>query len=210
MKYERGWHVESTPTSILDQWELLVQSGPLSADDTCAGFKQNIVPHLSAACDLARFLSRDADAAQDIVQEAFLRAYRGFAGFRGENARAWILRIVRNCHYDWLMSQRRKSRLEVDSHDAGYSEELIPNISSDECNPEAMLVREAERQAVRFVLDTMPLALREILVLRELDELSYRQISEITALPLGTVMSRLARARRAFADAWQRERNKSC
>ena len=210
MKYERGWHVESTPTSALDQWELLVQSGPQSADDTRAGFKRNIFPHLGAARDLARLLSKDADAAQDIAQEAFLRAYRGFAGYRGENARAWILRIVRNCYYDWLMSQRRKSRLEVYSHDAGYTEELIPNISSDECTPEAMLVREAERKAVRFVLDTMPIPLREILMLRELEELSYRQISEVTALPIGTVMSRLARARRAFGDAWQREENKSC
>jgi RNA polymerase sigma-70 factor (ECF subfamily) len=187
-----------------------VQSGPQSTDDTRAGFRQNIVPHLGAARDLARFLSKDADAAQDIVQEAFLRAYRGFAGYRGENARAWILEIVRNCYYDWLMRQRRKSRLEVDFRDAGYTEEFILNRSSDECTPEAMLVREAERQTVRFVLDTMPLPLREILMLRELDGLSYRQISEITALPIGTVMSRLARARRAFGDAWQREKNKSC
>jgi RNA polymerase sigma factor (sigma-70 family) len=210
MKYERGWHIESTAASALDQWELLVQSGLQSADDTLAQFKQNIVPHLGAAYNLARFLTKDADAAQDIVQEAFLRAHRSFAGYRGENARAWILKIVRNCYYSWLMSRRRTSRLEVDSRDAGYTEELILNISSDECTPEAILVREAERQTVRFVLDTMPLALREILVLREFEELSYRQISEITALPIGTVMSRLARARRAFGDAWQREKNKSC
>ena len=124
MKYERGWHIESTATSELDQWELLVQSGLQSADDTLAEFKQNIVPHLGAAYNLARLLSKDADAAQDIVQEAFLRAYRSFAGYRGENARAWILKIVRNCHYSWLMSRRRKSRLEVDSHDFGYTEEL--------------------------------------------------------------------------------------
>ena len=108
------------------------------------------------------------------------------------------------------MSRRRKSRFEVDSHDAGYTEELILNISSYECTPEAILVREAERQTVRFVLDTVPLPLREILVLREFEELSYRQISEITALPIGTVMSRLARARRAFGDAWRGEKNKSC
>ena len=187
-----------------------MQSRLPSTDDTLAGFEQTIVPHLDAAYKLARLLSKDADAAQDIVQEAFLRAYRGFAGYRGENARAWILEIVRNCYYDWLMRQRRKSRLEVDFRDAGYTEEFILNRSSDECTPEAMLVREAERQTVRFVLDTMPLPLREILVLRELDGLSYRQISEITALPIGTVMSRLARARRAFGDAWQREKNKSC
>jgi RNA polymerase sigma-70 factor (ECF subfamily) len=210
MKCKRGRHIESTPTSALDQWELPVQGGPQSANDTRDGFEQNIVPHLGAARDLARFLSKDADAAQDIVQEALLRAYRGFAGYRGENARAWVLSIVRNCYYDWLMSQRRESRLEVDSHDAGYTEELILNISSDECTPEAMLVREAERQTVRVVLDTVPLPLREILMLREFEELSYRQISEITALPIGTVMSRLARARRVFVDAWQREKNKSC
>jgi RNA polymerase sigma factor (sigma-70 family) len=210
MKYEQNWHIESTATPALDQWELLVQSGLQSADDTLAEFKQNIVPHLGAAYNLARLLSKDADAAQDIVQEAFLRAHRSFAGYRGENARAWILKIVRNCYYNWLMSRRRKSRLEVDSNDCGYTEELILNISSDECTPEAMLVREEERQTVRFVLDTMPLPLREILMLREFEELSYRQISEITASPIGTVMSRLARARRAFADAWQREKNKNC
>ena len=210
MKYERDWHVESTPTSALDQWELLVQGGPQTADDTHAGFKRNIVPHLGAARNLARLLSKDADAAQDIVQEAFLRAFRGFAGYRGENARAWILRIVRNCYCDWLMSQRRKSRLEVDSHNASCSEELIPNISSDECTPEAMLVRDAETRAVRSILNAMSPTLRKILMLREFEELSYHQISEITALPIGTVMSRLARARKAFADAWQRETRKSC
>jgi RNA polymerase sigma factor (sigma-70 family) len=210
MKYERSWHIESTATSAMDQWGPLVQSRLPSADDTLAGFKQTIVPHFDAAYKLARHLSGDADAAQDIVQEAFLRAHRSFAGYRGENARAWISKIVRNCYYSWLMSRRRKSRLEVDSNDCGYTEELIPNISSDECTPEAMLVREEERRTVRFVLDKMPLPFREILMLREFEELSYCQISEIKALPIGTVMSRLARARRTFADAWQRETKKSC
>jgi RNA polymerase sigma factor (sigma-70 family) len=211
MKHERDWHIESTPTtSALDQCGLLVQSRLPSTDDALARFKQTIVPHLDAAYKLARLLSKDADAAQDIVQEALLRAYRGFAGYRGENARAWISRIVRNCYYNWLMSRRRKSRLEVDSHDFGYTEELILSVSSDECTPEVMLVRNAETQAVRSVLNAMSPPLREILMLREFDELSYRQISEIRALPIGTVMSRLARARKAFADAWQRETKKSC
>ena len=153
----------------------------------------------------ARFLSRDADAAQDIVQEAFLRAYRSFAGYRGGDARAWIFAIVRNCYHSWLKDRRRKSRLEFDPKGKGDSEEVILNISSDEDTPEAMLVRKAESQTVRFILNMMPRALREILVLRELEELSYRQISDITALPIGTVMSRLARARKAFGDAWGRE-----
>ena len=102
MKYERDWHIESTATSALDQWELLAQSGLQSADDTRAEFKQNIVPHLGAAYNLARLLSKDADAAQDIVQEAFLRAYRSFDGNRGGDARAWIFTIVRNCYHSWL------------------------------------------------------------------------------------------------------------
>jgi RNA polymerase sigma factor (sigma-70 family) len=100
------------------------------------------------------------------------------------------------------MDRRRKARLEVDPKGKGDSEEVILNNSSNEDTPEAMLVRKAESQTVCFILNTMPRALREILVLRELEELSYRQISVITALPIGTVMSRLARARKAFGDAW--------
>jgi RNA polymerase sigma-70 factor (ECF subfamily) len=183
---------------------LLVQSRP-SGDATLARFKQNIVPQLDAAYNFARFLSRDADAAQDIVQEAFLRAYRSFAGYRGGDARAWVFAIVRNCYHSWLIDRRRKARLEVDQHGEGDSEERIFNISSDEDNPETMLLRKAKSRTVRLMLDMMPRPLREILVLRELEELSYRQISDVTALPIGTVMSRLARARKAFGDASGRE-----
>jgi RNA polymerase sigma factor (sigma-70 family) len=196
--------LEFTSTSALDRLGLLVQSRPPGADATLARFKQNIVPQLDAAYNFARFLSQDADAAQDIVQEAFLGAYRSFAGYRGGDARAWIFTIVRNCYRSWLMDRRRKSRLEVDHHGEGDSGGLITNIPSDEDTPEAMLVREAETQIVRLILNTMPRRFREILVLRELEELSYRQISEITALPIGTVMSRLARARRAFGLAWEK------
>lgn len=112
---------------------------------------------------------------------------------------------MRNCYRSWLTNRRRKSRFEVDHHGEGDSEELISNISSDDDNPEATLLREAQSKTVGLVLDAMPRPLREILVLRELEELSHRQISEITDLPIGTVMSRLARARSAFGDAWRRE-----
>jgi RNA polymerase sigma factor (sigma-70 family) len=200
-----GMPPEFTPTSALDQLGRLVQSRPPGTDATLARFKQNVVPQLDAAYNFARFLSRDADAAQDIVQEAFLRAYRSFAGYRGGDARAWIFTIVRNCYHSWLMDRRRKSRLEVDYHGEGDSEELIYTIPSDEDTPEAMLVRKAEAQTVRLILNAMPRPFREILVLREIEELSYHQISDITALPIGTVMSRLARARKAFADAWRHE-----
>jgi RNA polymerase sigma factor (sigma-70 family) len=197
--------LEFAPTSALDQLGLLMQSRPLGTDATLARFKQSVVPQLDAAYNFARFLSRDADAAQDIVQEAFLRAYRSFAGYRGGDARAWIFAIVRNCYQSWLMDRRRKARLEVDYHGEGDSEELISTIPSDEDTPEAMLVRKAEAKTVRLILNTMPRAFREILILREIEELSYQQISEVIALPIGTVMSRLARARKAFGDAWRHE-----
>ena len=200
-----GRPVDLAPTSALDQLGLLVQSRSPSADANLARFRQTIVPQLDAAYNFARFLSRDADAAQDIVQEAFLRAYRSFAGYRGGDARAWVFTIVRNCYHSWLMDRRRKSRLEVDFDAEGDSDEVISTIVSDEDTPETALVRKAEAQAVRLILNAMPRLFREILVLRELEELSYHQISEITALPIGTVMSRLARARRAFGDAWRRE-----
>jgi RNA polymerase sigma factor (sigma-70 family) len=197
--------LEFAPTSALDQLGLLMQSRPPGTDATLARFKQSVVPQLDAAYNFARFLSRDADAAQDIVQEAFLRAYRSFAGYRGGDARAWIFAIVRNCYQSWLVDRRRKARLEVDYHGEGDSEELISTIPSDEDTPEAMLVRKAEAKTVRLILNTMPRAFREILILREIEELSYQQISEVTALPIGTVMSRLARARKAFGDAWRHE-----
>jgi RNA polymerase sigma factor (sigma-70 family) len=201
--------VEFTPTSALDQLGLLVQSRPPSADATLARFKQNVVPQLDAAYNFARFLSRDADAAQDIVQEAFLRAYRSFAGYRGGDVRAWTFTIVRNCYHSWLMDRRRKSHVEVDHDGEGDSDEFISAIPSDEDTPETALVRKAEAQTVRLVLNAMPRPFREILVLREIEELSYHQISDITALPIGTVMSRLARARQAFGDAWRREGDNS-
>jgi RNA polymerase sigma factor (sigma-70 family) len=201
----RSRYLELASTTALDQLGLLVQSRPPSADGTLARFKQNVVPQLDAAYNYARCLSRDADAAQDIVQEAFLRAYRNFAGYRGGDARAWIFAIVRNCYHSWLTDRRRKARLEVDHHGEGDSEEFISNISSDQDTPEAMLLRKAEAQTVRLILNAMPRPFREILVLREIEELSYHQIAAVTALPIGTVMSRLARARKAFGNAWRRE-----
>jgi RNA polymerase sigma factor (sigma-70 family) len=201
----RSWHLEFTPTSALDQLGLLVKSRLPSEDAALARFKQNIVPQLDAAYNFARFLSRDADAAQDIVQEAFLRAYRSFAGYRGGDARAWIFTIVRNCYHSWLTDRRRKSRVEVDYDGEGDSDELISTIPSDEDTPETALVRKAEAQTVRLILNAMPRPFREVLILREIEELSYHQISDVTALPIGTVMSRLARARKAFGDAWSRE-----
>jgi len=168
-------------------------------------FQRDIVTQLDAAYNFARFLSRDADAAQDIVQEAFLRAYRGFGSYQGGDPRAWIFAIVRNCYHDWLLERRRKARLEVHSPASSDGEErMIEDVASDEDDPETALLRRSDAGRVRTVLTDLPRPLREILVLREIEGLSYRQIAEIAGLPIGTVMSRLARARTQFQAAWRR------
>jgi RNA polymerase sigma factor (sigma-70 family) len=169
-------------------------------DDTRERFDRNIMPQLDAAYNFACFLSRDADAAQDIVQEAFLRAYRGYDGYQGGSARAWVFSIVRSCYQDWLTGRRRKARVEDHS-----SETSIDEVPSGQDSPEAALLRKEEPSTVRTVIDALPRSLREVLVLRELEGFSYRQIAEVAALPIGTVMSRLSRARKEFADAWRRE-----
>ncbi|WP_199287220.1 sigma-70 family RNA polymerase sigma factor [Rhizobium chutanense] len=168
-------------------------------------FQHMIVPHLDAAYNFARFLSRDADAAQDIVQEAFLRAYRNFETYRGGDPRAWLFAIVRNCCHAWRQQDRRKTRFERhlgNDGDADLDEVEGYQVASEEDSPETATIRRSEQQRVRTVISRLPEAMREILVLRELEDLSYRQIAEIIDAPIGTVMSRLARARREFGEAW--------
>jgi RNA polymerase sigma-70 factor (ECF subfamily) len=177
-----------------------------SANDRYGRFQREIVPHLDAAYNFARFLSRNPDTAQDIVQEAFLRAYRRFDGYQGGDARAWIFSIVRNCYHNWLLEGRRKARVEIDVHrrdDAG--DFSIDDVASDDDTPETALLRSSEAGKVRGVLNSLPRSLREVLVLRELEGLSYRQMAETLALPIGTVMSRLARGRTQFEIAWRAE-----
>ncbi|MDL2400736.1 sigma-70 family RNA polymerase sigma factor [Rhizobium mayense] len=176
--------------------------------DLMLRFQNTVVPHLDAAYNFARFLSRDADAAQDIVQEAFLRAYRNFDGYRGGEPRAWMFAIVRNCYYVWLSEGRRKARYETAMMASEAKDDDQPyadahDVASEEDSPEAALIRKTESLRVRQVVNSLPDLSREVLVLRELENLSYRQIADITDVPIGTVMSRLARARREFGEAWQ-------
>lgn len=176
-----------------------------SPDETMRRFQRTIIPHLDAAYNFARFLSRDADAAQDIVQDAYLRAYRGFGGFRDGDARAWTFTIVRNCYHAWLQQDRRKTRYEQPMADERDRNEGLPSPdpASEEDTPEAALIRKSETQRVREVINRLPDAMREVLVLRELEDLSYKEIAEIIDAPIGTVMSRLARARRDFGEVWR-------
>jgi len=165
-------------------------------------FNEFILPHLDGAYNFARYLCRDADAAQDIVQDAYLRAYRGFDGYLGGDPRAWILTIVRNCFLAWSQQTSRRHRHEV-SLDTSEADGCDPvEIASEEATPEEMLLQHSEAERVRATINSLPDTLREILVLRELEQLSYRQIADVIDMPIGTVMSRLARARREFAKCW--------
>lgn len=159
----------------------------MSEQDKRARFEQAVLPHLDAAHNLARWLVRQAEDAEDMVQESYMRAFSSFEGFRGDNGRAWILTIVRNTCYTWLQ-RGRLSEMPTEFDEETHSPETT-------ANPEALLLGEANRELLAKALEELPLEFREALVLRELEGLSYKEIADVTGIPLGTVMSRLARAR---------------
>ena len=152
-------------------------------------FEQVVLPHLPAAYNLARWLVRNDQDAEDVVQEAYLRAFKFFDGYRGGESRSWLLTIVRNSCYSWL--QRNRARELTDPIDDSHEEALI-----DFANPELRLLRQTDAQMVHEALAGLPLEFREVMVMREMEELSYKEIAAIADLPIGTVMSRLARGRK--------------
>jgi RNA polymerase sigma-70 factor (ECF subfamily) len=173
----------------------------LSRNDS---FEAVVLPHLDAAYNLARWLIRDPAAAEDVVQEAMLRALSYFSSFKGVNARAWLLQIVRNTAYSWRA--RNSGVALVPIGDNGEAVGVSDNeLVSEADGPEAALIRARGARRVREVIAALPVELREALVLRELEELSYKEIAEITRTPIGTVMSRLFRARRLLARAVREE-----
>ena len=149
-------------------------------------FEQMVLPHLDSAYNLARWLLRREADAQDVAQEALLRALRFFPGFHGGDPRVWLLKIVRNASYTWLESHRRAELTE----EFDEQQHVVATAS-----PEAEAIARAEGERLRQALERLPARSREMLVLRELEGCSYKEIAEITAVPLGTVMSGLARAR---------------
>ena len=205
-------------------------------DETPLGqrFEDLFLPHLSAAYSLARFIARDPAAADDIVQESFLRAFRSFEKYRGGDAKSWLLAIVRNCSFDWSKSSRRSAGVQAgvtgergastgvgeDSASAAHCggsgpsgdplERWIPNPDQlGDCtqdSPEIAVLRESEIEQVRAMIRRLPEPFRETLVLRELEELSYKEIAAVTGVPVGTVMSRLARARQMLTGELERDR----
>lgn len=166
-----------------------------------AAFRATILPHLDGAYNLARYLTRDATLSEDVVQDAFLRAFRAFPDYRGGSARAWLFAIVRNCARS-AMSARQASGLRAVNESAlsdGDSDALA-QVADTGAGPEAMLIHRHEIDAVRACIAGLPEPFREALVLRDLEELSYKEIAEVTEVALGTVMSRLARARAMLAE----------
>jgi len=160
----------------------------MTAQNWPDSFEQAVLPHLDAAYNLARWLTRNEPDAQDAVQEAYLRAFRHFSDFRGGNARAWLLKIVRNTCYSWLRVNRPLQDATV------FDENLFaPDVRSP--NPEEVVLQNDNGTLVREALQKLPPNLREVLILRELEGMSYREIGAITGMPAGTVMSSLSRAR---------------
>jgi RNA polymerase sigma-70 factor (ECF subfamily) len=150
-------------------------------------FERAVLPHLEAAYNLARWLVRNDHDAEDVVQEAYVRALTFFGSFRGEDGRAWLLAVVRNTCYTWLEKHRgRMPTVPLDE---------TVHAPSSTLNPERLYLQQATAEELRAAVGELPLELREVVVLRELEDLSYKEIAAILDIPLGTVMSRLSRAR---------------
>jgi RNA polymerase sigma-70 factor, ECF subfamily len=166
-------------------------------DDRRRRFEAQALPHLDAAYNLARWLSRSPADADDIVQDAMLRAFRAFDGFRGGDAKAWLLTIVRNCWLSAGAASRRRGHTGLDE-----------GLPAQDADPEETAIQAGHQRRLDAMIARLPADFREVLILRELEDMSYREIAEITGSPIGTVMSRLARARtllREFAQESAKE-----
>jgi RNA polymerase sigma factor (sigma-70 family) len=174
----------------------------LKSEDDQARFASVVLPHLADAYALARWLTGDRADAEDVVQEACLRAFRGIGGFAGVNARAWVLTIVRHAAYTWLGKNRSASLVMVDDLEALEQKQSSPGAAFQQApqTPEAELIAKADARRLEAAIAELPVPFRETLVLRDVQGLDYREISEVTKVPIGTVMSRLARARRRLIE----------
>ena len=169
----------------------------LAGDARTRRFELLAMPHLDAAFNLARWLTGNTADAEDVVQDAYLRAFRYFDAFRGDSFRVWLLKIVRNAFLDWV-KDNRSSRLVFEP-----AEETAESYPDPQPNVEAMLLERVNRETLTALVERLPSEYREVLVLREIEDLSYKEIAEVTGIPAGTVMSRLSRARLALRKAWQ-------
>ena len=171
-------------------------------------FEELVLPHLDSAYNLARWLTRSDADAQDVVQEACLRAFKYFDGFDGQYANAWLLKIVRNTCFTWIKANRPAAEAMAweDNTEEVEAEEAAIEINAAGLgrSPEAALVAKRDAERLNRLLETLPPSYREVLILREMEDMSYREIADIVGVPIGTVMSRLARGRQSLQSAWHR------
>jgi len=163
-------------------------------------FQAMVLPHLDSAFNLARWLTRSHQDAEDVVQEAYLRAFKFFDSFHGEDGRAWLLGIVRNTFYTWYQqnkTQAQNVQFEEELHSVQLEDAAVTQY--DNSNPEALLIQEDSQRLLQQALEALSVEFREVVVMRELEDLSYKQIAGIVGIPIGTVMSRLARGRKELA-----------
>jgi len=169
-----------------------------------AGYDQHrfnalMLPHMDAAYNLARWLTNSPDDASDVVQESYLRAIRFFGSYRGGVARAWLLTIVRNTSLNWLTQNRNQKTVPLPEPDEdGKGQEIV----DDKADLEFELIQKEAATTMNELIKALPVKYREVVILREIEELSYKEIAEVTGIPVGTVMSRLARARKAIQQHW--------
>lgn len=171
-------------------------------NDKRARFEAQVLPHLDAAYRFARWLSRSPGDADDVVQEAILRAFRGFDALRGSDVKAWLLVIVKNCHSTAHRQRQRRAFVPLpEEHDARDGHAMIATTP----NPESAAILRDEDLTLDRLISALPEEHREVLVLREIEDMDYRQIATVTNVPIGTVMSRLARARAALKARYRQE-----
>jgi RNA polymerase sigma-70 factor (ECF subfamily) len=168
-------------------------------DDRRRRFEAQVLPHLDAAYRFARWLARSPDDADDVVQEAVLRAYRSFDTLRGSDVKAWLLTIVRNCHLTALRQQQRRAQVPLPEEDDAQDGHALIAATPD---PESASISRDEEHTLERLIAGLPDDYREVLILREIEDMRYREIAAVTNLPMGTVMSRLARARSALKEHW--------
>jgi RNA polymerase sigma-70 factor (ECF subfamily) len=185
----------------------LVASGaqdPMTGLDDNARFRSIVMPHIDDAYRLAHWLTGNRTDAEDVVQDASLRAFRAIREYAGGNSRSWLLSIVRNTAYSWLRKNRPATVFTVDDLEAVELEQAKPGDSNGE-TPEAALIAKVDAEQLRAAIAALPSPFRETLVLRDVEGLDYREIAEATEVPIGTVMSRLARARRRLMQTINKE-----
>ena len=172
-------------------------------DDRRRRFEQLALPHLDAAYNLSRWLAGNTTDAEDVVQDAYLRAYRYFDSFRGGNLRVWLLTIVRNAFVTWVRENRSGRIMFVpDTPVAANADKEETMWGSRPRDPESLLLDSIDSQTLSRLVEQLPAEYREVLLLREVEDMAYKEIAEVTGLPIGTVMSRLSRARLALRKVW--------